>query len=281
MFESLPHCLRKYKLSADVRTLLMLRKALDRGLVNTLGDIYLVLKGLVAHSPKDFGPYTTAFYEYFLSVDIKKGESLEAAILRSEAFKNWREKQRGAYDDEEAPDMRELIDRFLNEVHMTTLDIKKLISGEDILKNDDPDMPDTNPQENTSIPDTLREMADYSKIPLEELRERLRRIAEQQKMKHSGGNHWMGVGGKSPFGHQGAALGGIRVGGNGGGKMARAVVGDARFYPVDVKSPLKDDNMDVALANLKGIESESIENILDIPKTIKEGLKQGGYLFAL
>ena len=58
--------------------------------------------------------------------------------------------------------------------------------------------------------------------------------------------------------------------------MARKVVGDRRFYPVDVKAILRDDNIDAALAHLKGIEDESAELLLDIPKTIKEGVKQGG-----
>jgi len=58
--------------------------------------------------------------------------------------------------------------------------------------------------------------------------------------------------------------------------MARKGVNDRRVYPADTKAILKDDNMDAALAVLKGIEDESAEVILDIPTTITEGLKQGG-----
>ncbi|NJN77827.1 MAG: hypothetical protein HC803_05425 [Saprospiraceae bacterium] len=77
MFESLPQTFRNHNLSADVRTLLLLRKAMDKKLVNTLGDMYLVLRGLIANSPKDYGPFATAFYEYFLDIDIKKRRNLE------------------------------------------------------------------------------------------------------------------------------------------------------------------------------------------------------------
>ena len=97
MFESLPEAFRKHQVVADVRTLLLLRKCMDKGLVNTLGDLFMVLKGLVTRDPRDFGPFTTAFYDYFLEIEIKKGERLETAIVRSDTFKSgekqsWRQK---------------------------------------------------------------------------------------------------------------------------------------------------------------------------------------------
>ena len=60
------------------------------------------------------------------------------------------------------------------------------------------------------------------------------------------------------------------------GKMARKVMGDKNFFPVDTQIILQDNNIDVALAFLKGIEDESVERYLDIPTTITEGVKQGG-----
>ena len=275
MFESLPHTFRKHKLSADVRTLLLLRKAMDKKLVHTLGDMYLVLRGLIANSPKDYGPFATAFYEYFLSIDIKKGESLNSAIMRSDTFKEWRQAYKETIDIPENMEISELIDQFLNEVHMTTFDIQKMISGEDILNNDDPNRVDT-ATEDDEDPTHSDKMGDYSDISLEELRKRMEQIAQQQKRKHRGGNHWIGQGGYSPYGNNGAAKGGIRVGGAGGGKMARAVIGDPNYYPADTKAILSDDNIDAALATLKGIEDEASDMYLDIPNTIKEGVKMGG-----
>jgi len=277
MFDSLPHYFRKHKLNADVRTLLLLRKIIERGLVRTMGDLYVALKGIVTSDPKDFGPFTTAFYAYFLSIEIKKGETLEKAVERSEVFKNWK-KNRYPEDDENAemPDIGELIDRFLDEVHTTTFDIKKMLSGKDILHKDDPDRPDDTDQQSEDGPRKVDKGADYSDIPLEELLERMRKVAEQQRRRHEGGDHWIGQYGRSPYGQNGAAMGGIRTGGSGGGKMARRVIGDPQFYPVDTRAILRDDNIDAALAALKGIEDETAEVILDVPKTIKEGLKQGG-----
>lgn len=275
MFESLPETFRKHKLSADVRTLLLLRKAMDKKLVHTLGDMYLVLRGLVANSPKDYGPFATAFYEYFLTIEIKPGETLNSAIMRSETFKDWREGYEETIDLEDNTDISKLIDQFLDEVHLTTFDIQKMVSGEDILNNDDPNRADTAEQDDTD-PTRADKMGDYSDISLEELRKRMEQIAQQQKRKHRGGNHWIGQGGYSPYGNNGAAKGGIRVGGAGGGKMARAVIGDPNFYPADTKALLSDNNIDAALATLKGIEDETSEMYLDVPTTINEGVKMGG-----
>ncbi len=276
MFDSLPHYFRKHNLSADVRTLLLLRRSFEKGLINTLGDIYVLLKSLVAKDPTDFGPYATAFYEYFLDVDIKKGEKLENAIARSKAFSDWKEEYLKREEVEETPSLRELIDQFLDEVHLTTFDIQKLLSGEDILNKDDPTRADNGTQDAPEGAQKVDKAADYSQISLEELKRRMEEVAKRQKGRHHGGSHWIGSGGISPYGNNGGAVGGIRVGGGGGGKMARAVIGDPQFYPVDTKAILKDDNIDAALASLKGIEEEEAEMLLDIPRTITEGLKQGG-----
>ena len=276
MFESLPEHFREYKLKADVRTLMLIRKSMEKGLINTLGDLYLVLKGLITNDPKDYGPFTSAFYKYFLDVDIKNGEKLDSAILRSETFQEWKRKHLDEKINEEDIDVAELVDQFLNEVHLSTYDIKKILDGAEILNNDDPNRPDDPNADPDTMPDSLDRAADYSQIPLEELLERMKKVAEQQGRTHTGGDHWIGQGGISPYGNQGAAMGGVRVGGTGGGKMARRVIGNKNFYPVDTKVELKDDNIDVALAYLKGIEDETAELLLDIPTTIKEGVKQGG-----
>lgn len=277
MFETLPERFREYKLKADVRTLLVLQKAMEKGLVKTLGDLYKVLKGIVVKDPEDMGPYTRAYYDYFLSIDIKNGERLSDAILRSDTFRQWREDFLDRHDRPEDFDTESLVNQFLDEVHMTTYDIQEIISGREIFDNDNPDQEDeetANPQEQARK--HLEKMADYSDLSLEELLERLQKIADQQKSKHQGGSHWIGTGGTSPFGHGGAAKDGIRVGGTGGGKMARMVMGDRKFFPVDLDSIINDNNVDAALASLKGIVDESAHERLDVQGTIKKGLKRGG-----
>lgn len=255
---------------------MLLKKAMVKGLVKTLGDIYNVLKGIIVKDPEMMGPYTRAYYDYFLNIDIQNGERLDDAILRSETFKNWRDDYLKRHKGQEI-DMDDLVTKFLDEVHLTSYDIKEIISGKELWDKDDPNLVDEDGNDTTGPANNhLDKMADYSELSLEELLERMEEIRKQQNSKHSGGSHWIGTGGISPYGHGGAAKGGIRAGGSGGGKMARRVIGDKNFFPVDMDRIVNDDNVDAALASLKGIIEESAHDQLDVPKTIKDGLKRGG-----
>ncbi len=278
MFETLPERFRSHGVDADVRTLLLLHKSMERGLIKTLGDIYNVLKGIVVKDPEKMGPYTRAYYDYFLNIDIQNGERLDDAILRSETFKKWREDNFDVFKDQDL-DAEDLINRFLDQVHLTSYDIKEIISGHDILNQDDGDLIDEG-QDGLDTEEQRRQllekMADYSGLSLEELMDRLEEIVKAQREKHSGGSRWIGTGGISPFGHGGAAKDGIRIGGTGGGKMARKIMNDRNFFPVDKDNIINDNNVDAALASLKGIIEESAQDKLDIEKTIKTGLKRGG-----
>ncbi len=279
MLSTLPEYFRGHGLTADVRTLLLLRKAMEKGLVLTLGDMYNVLKGIVVKEPEDMGPYTKAYYGYFLNVDVKYGQSLEDAILRSETFQKWKDSKLDENDKDSDISLDDLVSQFLDEVHLTSYDIKEVISGRDIFNKNDADQEDSpsdQDEEADNVERQLEKMADYSDISLEELLERLEKIKDQQKDKHGGGSHWVGTGGISPFGHGGAAKNGIRIGGAGGGKMARKVMGDKNFFPVDKDALLNDNNIDAALSSIKGVFEESATEKLDVPQTIKSGLKRGG-----
>ncbi|MTI21762.1 hypothetical protein E1176_12085 [Fulvivirga sp. RKSG066] len=276
MLSSLPEKFRAHGLKADVRTLLLLRKAMQKGLIKTLGDIYNVLKGIIVKEPSDIGPFTKAYYEYFLHVPIQPGQTLEDAILRSETFAQWKTQ----FLDEADRDLtdEELVNTFLDQVHLTSYDIKEVISGKELWDKDDPDLEDKDDISNNGTPAerVLDKMADYSDLSLEELLERMEKVRQQQQTQHGGGSHWIGTGGISPYGHGGAAKNGIRVGGQGGGKLARKVMGDKNYFPIDRDALLNDDNVDAALASIKGVIEEGAIEKLDVPRTIKSGLKRGG-----
>lgn len=275
MFASLPENFRAFGLNVDVRSLLILNKAIERGLVKTLGDIYNVLKGVIVKSPEDMGPFTKAYYLYFLNIDIMDGERLSDAILRSQTFRKWRDDNLDRFGDDK--DIDDLVNLFMDDVHLTSYDIKEIISGRVIWENDKGDAVDQSINENgDQNRRILDHMADYSDLSLEELLERMKEVLKHQNSKHSGGSHWVGTGGISPYGHGGAAKDGIRVGGSGGGKMARKVMNDRRFFPVDTEAILNDNNIDAALSSLQGIMEESARELLDIPTTINKGLKRGG-----
>lgn len=276
MFASLPACLRSYGLQADVRTLLLLTKAVERDLVKTLGDIYNVLKGIVVKNPRDMGPYTRAYYIYFLNIDIENGESLNDAVLRSETFRTWKEDNLDRFGDDLTSE--DFVHRFLDDVHLTSYDIKKIIDGKALWEKDNPDLEDqeSDSEDFAQRKRPLDKMADYSDLSLEELLERMQKVLDQQRSRHSGGSHWIGTGGISPYGHGGAAKDGIRMGGTGGGRMARKVLNDHNFFPVDLDKTLNDNNIDAALSSLKGVFEETSRVRLDVKGTIKKGLRRGG-----
>jgi uncharacterized protein with von Willebrand factor type A (vWA) domain len=277
MFESLPNYFRNHGIPTDIRALLLLQKAMEKGLIKTLGDIYNVLKAIIVKEQTLIGPYTKAFYDYFLEIDIQEGERLNDAIVRSNTFKKWKQTHVDENRDVDENDLDALVNKFLDEVHLTTYDIKEVLDGKELWDKDNPYQQDTSSETESAAQErNLDKMADYSDISLERLLERMKTIQENQKTEHSGGNHWIGTGGISPYGHGGAAKGGVRVGGTGGGKMARAVLNDKNYYPVDVNKLVNDNNIDAALASLKGIIEESAHDEIDIKNTIKLGIKRGG-----
>jgi len=277
MFESFPEVCRLHGVPADVRALLTLRKSISLDLVNTIGDLYTVLKSIIVKDHHHMGPFTKAFYDYFLGIEVRPGEKLDMAVGRSDTFAEWRKMYYEGDERRQEMDMSELVDKFLDEVHLTTYDIKKMFAGEDILAKDDPDMKDDGDPQQGDRPTNIDQAADYRNIDIEELRRRMERVMQQQNKEHHGGNHWIGTGGTSAYGHSGAAMGGIRVGGRGGGgRMARMVMDDKNYYPVDVDALIQDDNIDAALAALKGVKEESAQQYLDIKDTLRIGLKRGG-----
>ena len=275
MFTTLPEAFKKFDLAVDVRALLLLQRAMDKGLVRTIGDLFNVLRTFIIKDPEHLGPYTKAFYAYFLDINIRPNDRLNDAILRSQTFEQWKETNFGRIEDNITPD--EWVNRFLDQVHLTHYDIKEVLDGRELWDKDKGDLED-NPEGNKdeALNRPLDRMADYSDLTLEELMQRMGEVKEQQQSEHSGGSHWIGTGGISPYGYGGAAKDGIRVGGSGGGKMARKVLGDSNFFPVDLEAILNDNNIDAALASLKGIVEETAHEILDVKETIEKGLERGG-----
>jgi len=275
MFTKLPEAFKKFDLSVDVRALLLLQKAMDRGLVKTIGDLYNVLRTFIIKDPEHIGPYTKAFYSYFLDINIRPNERLNDAILRSQTFEQWKEVNFGRIEEDITPE--EWVNRFLDQVHLTHYDIKEVLDGKELWDKDKGDLADEQEQNQEEIPNRpLDRMADYSDLSLEELMQRMEEVMKHQQSQHSGGSHWLGTGGISPYGHGGAAKDGIRVGGSGGGKMARKVLGDSNYFPVDLDAVLNDNNIDAALASLKGIVEETAQETLDVKETIEKGLERGG-----
>ena len=191
MFTTLPERFKAFHLKVDVRTLLLLQKAIDRELVKTIGDLYNVLRTFIVKSPELMGPYTRAFYDYFLSIDIRNGEQLHDAVLRSKTFQQRKEQNAGRLEEDMS--RKEMANLFLDEVHITHYDIQKVIDGRELWEKDNGALEDQDREgeEGESEKRPLDRMADYSDLTLEELMARMEEVLKQQKRDHSGGGHWV------------------------------------------------------------------------------------------
>ncbi len=107
-------------------------------------------------------------------------------------------------------------------------------------------------------------------------KELLDRLATQTE-RHDGGNHWIGTGGTSPFGHSGRATRGIRVGGKGGGRGAIAVAHDRAWEGYRTDRTLDHRDLTVALRQLRKLQREGRWE-LDVPGTIDRTAKDAGEL---
>ncbi|HWP85622.1 MAG TPA: hypothetical protein VNN17_10560 [Terriglobia bacterium] len=268
MFAGFPAELRKNGLHADARTIAQLYTLMSRGLIRDLGSLYSCAERLVVKDPRQRGPYTVAFFSHFLDIPILPGQSLEEAVLRSDTFYHWRLAQ--APGRQPTP---ELIDEFLERIFRRKPDVSQPapVPGGPGLNTEGIEVPFS---EGEAAADEF--LTDHSDKDLEELLRRMREIAEQQQEAHRGGAKYIGTGGTSPYGHDGRSAAGIRVGGRSAFLSARVVLGNPRYFPVDLNAVLSDDNVDAALAALKGVAERHSELTLDIDETIRKGADRGG-----
>ena len=103
------------------------------------------------------------------------------------------------------------------------------------------------------------------------------RLAEQHE-RHAGGNRWIGTGGTSPFGHSGYHPGGLRVGGEGGGRSAAKVWEQRSFRELDGDAELSPRNLKLALRRLRKFARSGAAEELDLDATITATAREGGLL---
>ena len=115
-------------------------------------------------------------------------------------------------------------------------------------------------------------------LDLEELRRLFEERLREQKERHDGGNRWIGTGGTSPFGANGAHPSGVRVGSQGGGRSAMAVADARRYRPYRSDLVLDVRQIEVALRKLRAFQREGRELELDLDGTIDETAKNAGEL---
>lgn len=132
--------------------------------------------------------------------------------------------------------------------------------------------------QNAKLPPMLSEeqMAEIQQMDWDTLREEFEKRLREQKERHDGGNHWVGTGGTSPFGHGGHNPAGIRVGGSGGGRSAVAVAGDRRFRNLRSDRTLDTRQIGTALLRLRRLSKDSALEELNIDETIDASARNYG-----
>lgn len=123
---------------------------------------------------------------------------------------------------------------------------------------------------------TDEERALLDTMNLEELIEEFEKRMKEQTEQHDGGAHWIGRGGRSPFGHSGTHPAGIRIGGSSQGGRAVQIAQERRFrnYRNDLTLDIR--QMKMVLKELRQLTRDGLEDELDLPKTIDTTCKNAG-----
>ncbi len=116
------------------------------------------------------------------------------------------------------------------------------------------------------------------RLDLDELRRRFEERLREQRERHDGGNRWIGTGGTSPFGREGAHPTGMRVGGSGGGRSAMQLAEERRFREYRRDAILDVRQIDLALRRLRQLGREGAPDELDLDDTIAETARNAGEL---
>jgi uncharacterized protein len=125
---------------------------------------------------------------------------------------------------------------------------------------------------------SAEQLAALETLDMEELKRMFEERMKEQQKRHDGGNRWIGTGGTSPFGAQGANPSGLRVGSSAGGRSAMGIADARRYRPYRSDLLLDIRQIEVALRKLRAFIREGQLDELDIDGTIDATAKNAGEL---
>ena len=123
---------------------------------------------------------------------------------------------------------------------------------------------------------TQEEKERIKNFNLDELRSEFEKRLGEQKEEHNGGNHWVGTGGTSPFGHSGYHPDGLRVGGEGRNKSAMQVAAQRQFRNLRHDSVLGISQTVQVLKQLRNLGRYGLNEELSLADTIDATSKNAG-----
>ena len=124
------------------------------------------------------------------------------------------------------------------------------------------------------------ERARWQDWDFEELRRNLEERMEQQDSEHHGGAHWIGTGGRSPYGHSGYNPAGVRIGGQSINRSAVQVASERSFRDFRKDEVLNTRHFQTALRSLRHLSrhEEGPKEVLDLESTIEATGRNAGNL---
>ncbi len=117
---------------------------------------------------------------------------------------------------------------------------------------------------------------DLQKMSPEELIQYFMDRLKEQESAHHGGSKWIGTGGTSPVGHSGYHPEGMRVGGVSRNKSAIKVAMDRRYRDYSQEGPITQAQVGEALKRLRNLVPHGPKDLLNVDKTIRQTIKNGG-----
>ena len=141
------------------------------------------------------------------------------------------------------------------------------------------------PSINAQITDELLSWLEENPLPPPELTDEQLEAIQQQDLdelkeefeeRHDGGDHWVGTGGTSPFGHSGHNPKGVRVGGSSQNRSAVQVASKRRFQNLRKDVTLDVRDISQALRRLRELTRDGRQEELDVEATIDETARNAG-----
>ena len=123
---------------------------------------------------------------------------------------------------------------------------------------------------------TDEEKAMFDNMDFDELIKEFEKRMKEQTEQHDGGSHWIGRGGRSPFGHSGYHPAGIRIGGQSRNNRAVQIAQQRKFknYRSDLTLDIR--QMKVVLRALRQLNRVGPEDELNLERTIDATCKNAG-----